>query len=150
MVTAAIELEDTCFLEGKLWKKLDSILKSKDITLPTKVHIVEAMVFSVVTFECECWIINKAECWRIDAFEMWCWRRLLRVPWTAGRSKQSIWSHSVVSDSSRPHGLQPTRPLHPWDLPGKSTGVGCHCLLQILKEINPKYSLEELILTLKL
>ena len=81
---------------------------------------------------------------------MWCWRRLLRVPWTAGRSKQSIWSLSVVSDSSRPHGLQPTRPLHPWDLPGKGTGVGCHCLLRILKEINPKYSLEGMILKLKL
>ena len=69
---------------------LDSILKSKDITLPTKVHLVKAMVFPVVMYGCECWTVKKAECWRIDAFELWCWRRLLRVPWTARRSNQSI------------------------------------------------------------
>ena len=69
---------------------LDSILKSRDITLPTKVHLVEAMVFSVVMFGCESWTIKKAECRRIDAFELWCWRRLLRVPWTARRSNQSF------------------------------------------------------------
>ena len=69
---------------------LDSILKSRDITLPTKVHLVKAMVFPVVMYRCESWTIKKAECWRIDAFEMWCWRRLLRVPWTARRSNLSI------------------------------------------------------------
>ena len=87
----------------------DSILKSRDITLPTKVHLVKAMVFPVVMCECESWTIKKAECRRIDAFELWCWRRLLRVPWTARRSNQSI-----------------------------------------LKEINPEYSLEGLMLKLKL
>ena len=88
---------------------LDSILKSKDITLPTKVHLVKAMVFPVVMYGCESWTIMKAECQRTDAFELWCWRRLLRVPWTARRSNQSI-----------------------------------------LKEISPEYSLEELMLKLKL
>ena len=69
---------------------LDSILKSRDITLPTKVHLVKAMVFPVVMFGCESWAVKKAERRRIDAFELWCWRRLLRVPWTARRSNQSI------------------------------------------------------------
>ena len=69
---------------------LDSILKSRDITLPTKVHIVEATVFPGVVYGCESWIIKKAECQRMDAFELWCWRRLLRVFWTARRSNQSI------------------------------------------------------------
>ena len=69
---------------------LDSILKSRDITLPTKVRLVKAMVFPVVMYGCESWTVKKAECWRIDAFELWCWRRLLRVPWTARRSTQSI------------------------------------------------------------
>ena len=69
---------------------LDSILKSRDITLPTKVHLVKAMVFPVVMYRCESWTIKKAECQRIDASELWCWRRLLRVPWTARRSNQSI------------------------------------------------------------
>ena len=69
---------------------LDSILKIRDITLPTKVHLVKAMVFPVVMYGCESWTIKKAERWRIDAFELWCWRRLLRVPWTARRSNQSI------------------------------------------------------------
>ena len=75
------------------WKKsynLDSILKSRDVTLSTKVHLVKAMVFPVVMYRCESWTVKKAECWRIDAFELWCWRRLLRVPWTARRSNQSI------------------------------------------------------------
>ena len=88
---------------------LDSILKTKDITLPTKLHLVKAMVFLVIMYGCESWTIKKAERQRIDAFELWCWRRLLRVPWTARRSNQSI-----------------------------------------LKEINPEYSLEELMLKLKL
>ena len=69
---------------------LDSILKSRDITLPTKVRLVKAMVFPVVMYRCESWTVKKAECQRIDAFELWCWRRLLRVPWTARRSNQSI------------------------------------------------------------
>ena len=69
---------------------LDSILKSRDITLPTKVHLVKAVVFPVVMYGCESWTMKKAKCRRIDAFELWCWRRLLRVPWTARRSKQSI------------------------------------------------------------
>ena len=69
---------------------LDSILKSRDITLPTKARIVKTMVFPVVMYGCESWIVKKAECRRIDAFELWCWRRLLRVPWTARRSNQSI------------------------------------------------------------
>ena len=69
---------------------LDSMLKSRDITLSTKVHLVKAMVFPVVLYGCESWTIKKAECRRIDAFELWCWRRLLRVPWTARRSNQSI------------------------------------------------------------
>ena len=69
---------------------LDSILKSRDITLPTKVHLVKAMVFPVVMYGCESWTVKKAEHWRIDAFELWCWRILLRVPWTARRSNQSI------------------------------------------------------------
>ena len=76
------------------WKKsydqLDSIFKSRDITLSTEVHLVKAMVFPVVMYGYESWTIKKAECWRIDAFELWCWRRLLRVPWTARRSSQSI------------------------------------------------------------
>ena len=88
---------------------LDSIFKSRDITLPTKVRLVKAMVFPVVMYGCESWTIKKAECRRIDAFELWCWRRLLRVPWTARRSNQSI-----------------------------------------LKEISPGYSLEGLMLKLKL
>ena len=69
---------------------LDSILKSGDITLPTKVHLVKAMVFPVVMYGCESWTVKKAECPKIDAFDLWCWRRLLRVPWTARRSNQSI------------------------------------------------------------
>ena len=88
---------------------LDSIFKSRDITLPTKVHLVKAIVFPVVMYGCASWIIKKAECGRIDAFELWCWRRLLRVPWTARRSNQPI-----------------------------------------LKAISPEYSLEGLMLKLKL
>ena len=87
MVTAAEKSKDTYCLEGT---NLDSILKSRDITLPTKVHLVRDMVFPVVMYGCESWTVKKAECRRIDAFELWCWRRLLRVPWTARRSNQSI------------------------------------------------------------
>ena len=88
--------------------KLDSVLKIKDVTLPTKVHIIKAMVFPVVMYGCESWTIKKAECQRIDGFELWFWRRLLRIPWTARKSNQSI-----------------------------------------LKEINPEYSLEGLMLKLQ-
>ena len=76
MVTAAMKLKDACFLGRKAMTNLDSILKSRDITLLTKVHLVKAMVFPVVMYGCESWTIKKAECWRIDAFELWCWRRL--------------------------------------------------------------------------
>ena len=80
-----------CLLLGrKVMTNLDSILKRRDITLPTKVHLVKAMVFPVVMYGCESWIVKKAESQRIDAFELWCWRTLLRVPWTARRSKKSI------------------------------------------------------------
>ena len=78
-VTVAMKLKDACSLEEKLWHNLDSILKSRDITLPTKVCLVKAMVFRVVMYGCERWTVKKAECWRIDGFELWCWRRLLRV-----------------------------------------------------------------------
>ena len=91
MVTVAIKLKDACSLEEK--KTLinpDSIIKSRDITLPRNVRLVKAMVFPVVMYGCESWTVKKAESWRIDAFELWCWRRLLRVPWTARRSNQFI------------------------------------------------------------
>ena len=84
------EIKRHLLLERKAVTNLDSILRSRDITLPTKVHLVRAMVFPVVMYGCESWTKNKAEYRRIDAFELWCWRRLLRVPWTAGRSNQSI------------------------------------------------------------
>ena len=84
------EIKRRLLLGRKVMTNLDSILKSRGITLSTKVHLVKAMVFPVVMYGCESWTIKKAECWRIDAFELWCWRRLLRVPWTARRSNQSI------------------------------------------------------------
>ena len=83
------EMKRHLFLGRKAMTNLDSILKSRDIILPTKVLLVKAMVSPVVMYGCESWIIQKAECWRIDAFEMWCWRRLLRVPWTSRGSNQS-------------------------------------------------------------
>ena len=89
MVMAAMKLR--CLLLGrKAMTNLDSIFKSRDITLPTKVHVVKAMVFPVVMYGCESWTVKKAERQRIDVFELWCWRKLLRVPWTARRSNQSI------------------------------------------------------------
>ena len=103
------EIKRLLLLGRKVMTNLDSVLKSRDMTLPTKVHLVKAMVFPVVMYGCESWIIKKAENPRVDAFELWCWRRLLRVPWTARRSN-----------------------------------------LSILKEISPGYSLEELMLKLKL
>ena len=102
------EIKRCLLLERKAMTNLDSVLKSSDITLPTKVHLVKAMVFPVVLYGCERWTIKKAEHQRIDVFKLWCWRRLLRVPWIARRSNQSI-----------------------------------------LKEINFEYSLEELMLKLK-
>ena len=90
------EIKRRLLLGRKFMTNLDSILKSRDITLPTKVHPVKAMVFPVVMYGCESWIVKKAERRRIDAFELWCWRRLLRIPWTAKRSNQSILKKSVV------------------------------------------------------
>ena len=89
MVTATLKLKDTWLLGREVMTNLDSIFKSRDITLPTKVCLVKTMVFPVVTYGCESWTVKKAECRRIDAFELWCWRRLLS-PWTARRSNQSI------------------------------------------------------------
>ena len=103
------EIKRHVLLGRKVMTNLDSVLKSRHITLPRKVHLVKTMGFPVVMYGCESWTIKKAECQRIDAFELWCWRRLLRVPWAARRSNQSI-----------------------------------------LKEISPEYSLEGLILKLKL
>ena len=103
------EIKRQLLLGRKAMTNLDSVLKSRHIILPTNVHIVKAMVFPVVTYGCESWTVRKAEHQRIDSFKLWCWRRLLRVPWTARRSNQSI-----------------------------------------LKEINPEYSLEGLMLKLKL
>ena len=84
------EIKRRLLLGRKVMTNLDSILKSRDITLPTKVHLVKTMVFPVVMYGCESWTIKKAECQRTDAFELWCWRRLSRVPWIARRSNQSI------------------------------------------------------------
>ena len=88
MVTAGMKLKDTCSFGRKAMTNLDSILTSTDITLPTKVCLVKAMVFPVVMYGCESWTIKKSERPRIEAFDLWCWRRLLRVPWTARRSNQ--------------------------------------------------------------
>ena len=90
MVIAAMKIKTHLLLGRKVMTNLDSILKSRHITLPTKVHLVKAMVFPVVMYGCESWTIKKAECQRIDAVKLWCWRRLLRVPWTTKRSNQSI------------------------------------------------------------
>ena len=91
------EIERNLLLGRKAMTKLDKVLKSKAFTLPTKAGLVKAMVFPVVTYRCENWTIRKAEPRRIDAFELWCWRRLLRVPWTARRSNQSILKKSVLN-----------------------------------------------------
>ena len=84
------EIKRRLLLGRKIVTNLDSMLKSRDITLPTKFHLVKTMVFPVVMYGCESWTVKKAECWRIDAFGLWCWKRLLRVPWTSRRSSQSI------------------------------------------------------------
>ena len=86
----SLEIKRCLLLERKAMTNLDSIFKSRDITLPTKIHLVKAMVFPLVMYGCESWTVKKAEHQRIDAFELWCWRRLLKVPWTARRSNQSI------------------------------------------------------------
>ena len=91
------EIKRSLLLGRKVMTNLDNIFKSRDITLPTKVHLVKAMVFPVVTYGCESWTLKKAEHRRIDAFELWCWRRLLRVPWTARRSNQSIPKKSLLN-----------------------------------------------------
>ena len=109
MVTASHEIKRLLVLGRKAMDNLDNILKGRDITLPTKVRLVKAIVFPAIMYGCESWTIRKAEHRRIDGFELWCWKRLLRVPWTARRSNQSI-----------------------------------------LKEISPEYSLEGLMLKLKL
>ena len=104
-----------CLLLGrKVMTNLDSILKSRDITLPTKVYLVKAMVFPVVMYGCESWIVKKAERRRIDAFELWCWRRLLRVPWTARRSNQSILKE--ISPGISLEGLYKAETLVLWPL----------------------------------
>ena len=90
MVIAAHEIKRRLLLARKVMNNQDSIFKSRDITLPTKVHLVKAMVFPVVMYGCESWTVKKAECRRIDALELWCWKRLFQVPWTARRSNQSI------------------------------------------------------------
>ena len=90
------EIKKHLLLGRKVMTNLDSILRSRDINLPTKVHLVKAMVFPVVMYGCESWTIKKAERQRMDAFQLWCWRRLLRVPWTARRSNQSIQRISVL------------------------------------------------------
>ena len=95
------EIKRHLLFERKVMTNLDSILKSRDITLLTKVHLVKAMVFPVVIYFCESWAIKKAKCQRIDAFELWCWRRLLRVPWTVRRS-----NHSVLKEISAEYSLE--------------------------------------------
>ena len=90
------EIKRDFLLGRKVMTNLDSILKSRDITLSTNVRLVKAMVFPVVMYGCESWAVKKTECRRIDAFDLWCWRRLLRVPWTARRSNQSILKRSVL------------------------------------------------------
>ena len=112
-----------CLLLGrKVMTNLDSILKSRDITLPTNVHLVKAMVFPVVMYECESWTIKKAEHLRIDAFKLWCWRRLLRVPWTAKRSSQSNLKEISPEDSLE--GLMLKLKLQLWPPDAKNCLIG--------------------------
>ena len=99
-------------LGRKVMTNLDSIFKSRDITLPTKVRLVKAMVFPVVMYGCECWTVKKAECQRIDGFELWCWRRLLRVPWTARRFNQSILKEISSVQLSRSSCPTPCDPMN--------------------------------------
>ena len=117
------EIKRRLLLERKVMTSLDSILKSRDITLPTKVHLVKAMVFPVVMYGCESWTIKKAEHQRTDAFELWCWRRLLRVPWTARRANQSILK---ISPGISLEGMMLKLKLHPvlWPPHVKSRLIG--------------------------
>ena len=115
MVTAAIKLRHL-LLGRKAMTKLDSILKSRDITLLTKVHLVNAIVFPIVMYGCESWTIKKAERRRIDAFELWCWRRLLKVPWTAKRSNQSVLKEISPEYSLEGHAEAETPILWPPDV----------------------------------
>ena len=121
------EIKRRLLLGRKVMTNLDSILKSRDITLPTEVHLVKAMVLPIVMYGCESWTAKKAECQRIDAFELWCWRRRLRVPWTARRSNQSILKE--ISPEYSLEGLMLKLPiLWPLDLKnqliGKDTDAG--------------------------
>ena len=102
MVTAARKLKDTYSLGRKVMTNLDSILKSRDITLPTKVRLVKATIFPVVMYGCESWTTKKTEHKRIDAFELWCWSRLLKVPWTSRRSNQPILKISPSVETETP------------------------------------------------
>ena len=112
-----------CLLFGrKAMTNLDSVLKSRDITLPTKNCIVKAVVFPVVTYNCESWTVKKAECQRIDAFELWCWKRLLRVPWTARRSNPSILKEINPEYLGRTH-AEAEAPI-PWPPDVKSRLIG--------------------------
>ena len=115
-VNCSHEIKRCLLLGKKVMTNLDSILKSRDITLPTKVHLVKAMVFPVVMYGCESWTIKKAEHPGIDAFELWCWRRLLRVPWTARRSNQSILKEISSEYSLEGHAEAETPILWPPDV----------------------------------
>ena len=108
------EIKRHLLLGRKTMTNLDSILKSRDITLPTKVHLVKTMVSPVVMYGCESWTIKKAGCWRTDAFELWCWRRLLRVPWTSRKSNQSILKEISPGCSLEGLMLKLTRLKRPW------------------------------------
>ena len=112
----SLEIKRHLIFGRKAMANLDSILKSRDITLPTKVWLVKAMVFWVVMYGCESWTIKKAEC-RIDAFELWCWSKLLRVPWTERRSNQSILKKSVLVVHQVGDTIQPSHPLSPLSPP---------------------------------
>ena len=114
MVTAA--MKRSLLLGSKVMANLDSILKSRDITLPTKTYLVKAMVFPVVMYGCESWTIKKAECQKIDAFELWSWRRLLRVPWIARRSNQTILKEVNPEYSLEGHAEAETPILWPTDV----------------------------------
>jgi len=100
-VTAAMKSTRHLLLGRKATTNLDSIFKNRDITLPTKVCIVKAMIFLVVIYRCESWTIKKVKCQRIDAFELWCWRRLLRIPWTARR-----WNQSILKEINQEYSLE--------------------------------------------
>ena len=116
------EIKRRLLLGRKAMTSLDSILKSRDTTLPTKVHLVKAMVFPVVMYGCESWTIKKAECWRIDAFELWCWRRLLKVPWTAKRSNQSVLKEISPEYSLEGHAEAEAPRLWPPDVKNRLIG----------------------------